>query len=191
LLSEEEKQFALHTTVQYAPRAYEWIKNCKATDDGLSIARVGREKAESDLPPFEREKVHSFPVSHPDRLKKSRHSMLNETFQMVWRSLETGEPSLQIAGCCVQVLHTCDPATGEVTTTSDLAKVRNICRNLQRRAYSPSTVYAHRWKEGDLVIFHNRGVMHSITGQLSQHPQRRLLWQCNMASLTPVVPFSD
>ena len=63
LLSEEEKQFALHTTVQYAPRAYEWIKDCKATDDGLSIARIGREKADSDLPPFEKEKVHSFPVS--------------------------------------------------------------------------------------------------------------------------------
>jgi hypothetical protein len=63
LLSGEEKKFALHTTVQYAPRAYEWIKNCKATDDGLSIACVGREKAESGLPPFEREKVHSFPVS--------------------------------------------------------------------------------------------------------------------------------
>jgi hypothetical protein len=63
LLSGEEKKFALHATVQYAPRAYEWIKNCKATDDGLSIACVGREKAESGLPPFEREKVHSFPVS--------------------------------------------------------------------------------------------------------------------------------
>lgn len=64
LLSAEEKRFALHTTVQYAPRAYEWIKDCKATADGLSIARVGREKAESALPAFEREKVHSFPVSH-------------------------------------------------------------------------------------------------------------------------------
>jgi hypothetical protein len=63
LLTPEEKRFALHTTVEYAPRAYEWIKACKATSDGLSIARVGREKAESELPAFEREKVHSFPVS--------------------------------------------------------------------------------------------------------------------------------
>jgi hypothetical protein len=76
LLSEEEKRFALHTMVQYAPRAYEWIKDCKATDDGLSIACTGREKAESDLPPFEREKVHSFPVSHPDRLAMSVASYL-------------------------------------------------------------------------------------------------------------------
>jgi alpha-ketoglutarate-dependent taurine dioxygenase len=109
---------------------------------------------------------------------------------MVWCNLETGEPSLQIAGCCVQALETRNPATGEVTTTSDLTKVRKICRDLQQRVYSPSTIYAHRWTEGDIVIFHNRGVMHSITGQLSQHPQRRLMWQCNMASMTPVVSFS-
>lgn len=55
--------------MQYAPRAYEWIKDCKAAADGLSIARVGREKEESELPAFEREKVHSFPVSPlPDPL---------------------------------------------------------------------------------------------------------------------------
>jgi hypothetical protein len=68
LLSEEAKQFALHTTVHYAPRAYEWIKDCKATDDGLSIVSAGREKAVSDLPAFEKEKVHSFPVSYLCRL---------------------------------------------------------------------------------------------------------------------------
>lgn len=108
---------------------------------------------------------------------------------MVWRNLQTGEPSLQIAGCCVLALHTLDPATNKVTTISDLAEVRRICRTLQKRALSPETVYAHRWREGDLVVFHNRGVMHSITGQLAQHAQRRLLWQCNLASATPVEAF--
>lgn len=63
LLSPEEQEFAMNTTVQYAPRAYEWIKNCKATSDGLSIAKKGREQAESDLPEFNWSKVHSFPVS--------------------------------------------------------------------------------------------------------------------------------
>ena len=75
LLTEEEQQFALHTTVQYAPRAYEWIKDCKATDDGLSISRVGRERAETDLPKFDREKVHSFPVRsyvHPSETELNK-----------------------------------------------------------------------------------------------------------------------
>jgi hypothetical protein len=38
------------------------MKDCKATDDGLTIANVGREKPEHELEPFDREKVHSYPV---------------------------------------------------------------------------------------------------------------------------------
>ncbi|KAI6835153.1 hypothetical protein KC340_g5635 [Hortaea werneckii] len=164
LLSADEQDFAVHTIVQYAPRAYEWIKDCKATDDGLSIAKRGREKAEDELPDFEWDKVHEFP--------------------MVWKNPATGKPHLQILGCCVQALRTKDPKTGFVTTIDDLHEVRSICHSFQSRAYSPENLYAHRWQKGDLVIFHNRGVMHSTTGQLAKHPERRLLWQCNMASLT-------
>lgn len=104
---------------------------------------------------------------------------------MAWKNPATGKPSLQILGCCVLALRTRSPNTGAITTIDDLAEVRRICHSFQSRVYRPAHIYAHRWRKGDLVIFHNRGVMHSITGQLSQHPERRLLWQCNMASLTP------
>ncbi|KAI7472393.1 hypothetical protein KC351_g11650 [Hortaea werneckii] len=164
LLSADEQDFATRTTVQYAPRAYEWIKDCKATADGLSIAKRGREKTEDELPGFEWDKVHEFP--------------------MVWKNPTTGRPHLQILGCCVRALRTKDQKTDIVTTIDDLDEVRRICHNFQSRVYTPENVYAHRWEKGDLVIFHNRGVMHSITGQLARHPERRLLWQCNMASLT-------
>ncbi|KAK8100124.1 sulfonate dioxygenase [Apiospora kogelbergensis] len=62
LLTDEEKEFALNTTVQYAPRAYEWMLDCKATDDGLTIARPGREKVLEDLPKWSWDNVHAFPV---------------------------------------------------------------------------------------------------------------------------------
>ena len=62
LLSDDEKEFALNTTVQYAPRAYEWILNCKATDDGLTIASSGAEKSLGELPVWTWDKVHAFPV---------------------------------------------------------------------------------------------------------------------------------
>jgi hypothetical protein len=62
LLSPVEQEFALNTTVQYAPRAYEWIRDCKATNDGLSIASIGREKSLDDLPQWTWDKVHSYPV---------------------------------------------------------------------------------------------------------------------------------
>jgi hypothetical protein len=62
LLSPDEQEFATNTTVQYAPRAYEWIRDCKATPDGLTIEKMGREKALDQLPEWTWDKVQSFPV---------------------------------------------------------------------------------------------------------------------------------
>jgi len=63
LLSEEEQSFALNTVVQYAPRPYEWIRNCKATSDGLTIAHAGNEVPLDELAPWKIEHVQSHPVS--------------------------------------------------------------------------------------------------------------------------------
>lgn len=68
------------------------------------------------------------------------------------------------------------------TVIDDLQEVRRICHALQSKVYAPENIFAHRWKRGDLVMFHNRGLLHSISGQLSKYPHRRLLWQCSMAS---------
>ncbi|KAK7954122.1 sulfonate dioxygenase [Apiospora saccharicola] len=190
LLSTEEKEFALNTTVQYAPRAYEWMLNCKATDDGMTIARSGQEKKLEDLPEWSWDKVHAFP-----RLGKTGNSAENfHLAQMVWRNHGNGKPHLQVLGCCVYALRTTNPATGEVTVTDNLDEVRGICHKLTRKVYTPENIYAHRWQEGDLVIFHNRGVLHSITGELSRpsgdsDPEKRLFWQCTMASGTAPVAY--
>ena len=63
LLSPSEQEFAINTVVEYAPRVYEWIQNCKATSDGLSVASVGNEKAEDELTPWDPDKVQALPVS--------------------------------------------------------------------------------------------------------------------------------
>lgn len=63
LLTPEEQDFALNTTVQYAPRAYEWMADCKASADGLTIPNIGREKQLHELPPWTWDKVQAFPVS--------------------------------------------------------------------------------------------------------------------------------
>lgn len=59
----------MNTEVQYAPRAYEWIRDCKATSDGMSIASKGREKQLSDLQDWSWDKAHSFPVSIDNLLR--------------------------------------------------------------------------------------------------------------------------
>ncbi|KAF2438920.1 hypothetical protein P171DRAFT_504410, partial [Karstenula rhodostoma CBS 690.94] len=113
------------------------------------------------------------------------------SFPMVWKNPSNGQPHLQIAGCCVYSLTTVDPSTGNKTVNSDLAQVRRICHGLQDKVYRPENVYAHGCEKGDLVIFYNRGVIHSISGQLAQYKQRRLSWQCNMVSITPSEAYSN
>jgi alpha-ketoglutarate-dependent taurine dioxygenase len=50
---------------------------------------------------------------------------------------------------------------------------------MQKKVYATENIYAHRWEEGDMVIFHNRGLMYSITGDLARYKEegdkRRLL----------------
>lgn len=70
LLSAKEQEFAVNTTVQYAPRAYEWMRNCKASPDGLTIEKVGRETPLDQLPPYEWDKVQSFPVCYPTTVSR-------------------------------------------------------------------------------------------------------------------------
>jgi alpha-ketoglutarate-dependent taurine dioxygenase len=103
-------------------------------------------------------------------------------------------PFLQVHGCCVYKLTTRNPTTGKATVMDDVEKVREVVHNTQKKIYAAENIYAHRWQEGDVVIFHNRGVMHSITGQLAKYKEedkKRMLWQCTMTSTTPPKPFLD
>lgn len=89
---------------------------------------------------------------------------------------------------CVKSLVTLDARTGKKTRIDDLAEVRRICYSFQRRMMKPELIYTHDWQEGDLVIFHNQGVWHTITGQLEG--MKRLMWQCTMASGMPPQPVN-
>ncbi|KAK7527132.1 alpha-ketoglutarate dependent xanthine dioxygenase [Phyllosticta citriasiana] len=149
LLTPEEKEFTLNTTILYAPQAYEWMRECKATEDGMTIAKVGKERPLKEL-----------------------HD--NLSYPMVWENHGNGKPHLQILGCC----------------NTDLYSVRKTCHRLLSHIYAPKNIYAHRWADGDFIIFHNCGCLHSITGTLmgptnGDDKERRLLWQCNMMSGTP------
>lgn len=49
-------------------------------------------------------------------------------------------------------------------------------------------MFAADWKEDDLVLFHNRGVLHSVTGAFAPD-ELRMFHQCNLAaSSDPVGP---
>lgn len=112
---------------------------------------------------------------------------------MVWRSpLNPDRPFLQVHGCCVYKLTTRDPTTGAESVIDNVEEVRKIIYGFQKRIWAAENIYAHRWENGDIVVFHNRGVMHSITGQLAKYngdEAKRLMWQCTMTSGTPPKAF--
>lgn len=154
-LSEEDKKLALDTIVEYAPHPYIFISPARATSDGLTMVSEGKELPFDELPEWEESKVKKLP--------------------MVWTNPVTGKHHLQVHGCCVYKVHLPD---GKVLGLEDARK--HVYR-LMRPAISPDNIYVHSWKKGDLAIFHNQGVLHSVTGQFAPG-ERRLMHQCNIAS---------
>lgn len=155
-LSDEDKEIALNSIVEYAPHPYIFISTAKATDDGLTMFSEGKERSLDELPEWEESKVKKLP--------------------MVWTNPVTGNHHLQIHGCCINKLH--NTKTGE---TKELKEAREEVYRFMRPAIAKDNVYVHNWTEGDLVIFHNRGVWHSVTGQFGPG-EKRLMHQCNIAS---------
>ncbi|KFA79807.1 hypothetical protein S40288_00713 [Stachybotrys chartarum IBT 40288] len=155
LLSDADKAFARSTRVEYAAHPYIWMSPAKSRSTGLGLVSQGRELPASDLPPVDPAAVQVLP--------------------MCWRNPVTGRLALQIHPSAVRRLHLAD---GSVL--DDLEQVRDIVYRLQRPGIAPARVYAHDWEEGDFVIFHNRGVLHSVVGAFAED-EVRLFRQCNIA----------
>lgn len=156
MLSDEDKEFVNTSKIEYAPHPYIWMGKCRSRPTGLGLYSEGRELSLDELPPVEKEKIQVLP--------------------MVWKNPSTGKPSLQIHPSAVCKIHLADG-----TVIDDLEKVRDIVYKLQRPAIAPEYVYPHDWEEGDLVLFHNRGVLHSVVGAFKDD-EVRIFRQCNLAA---------
>ncbi|OGM48308.1 hypothetical protein ABOM_002192, partial [Aspergillus bombycis] len=165
MLSDEDKEFVLGSKVEYAPHPYIWMSPARSLPTGLGLYSEGLELPESELPPIDQSKIMILP--------------------MVWKNPVTGKPALQIHPSAVRKIHQKD---GSVI--DDLARVREIVYRLQRPGISPKHVYAHDWEEGDLVLFHNRGVLHSVVGAFGDD-EVRLFRQCNLAAGEAPVGMRD
>ena len=128
----------------------------RALPTGLGLYTENRELPLSDLPPIDPSKILTLP--------------------MVWKNPVTGNPALQIHPSAVRKIHRDDG-----TVIDDLGRVRDIVYSLQRPAISPRYVYAHDWEEGDMVLFNNRGVLHSVVGAF-EDGEMRIFRQCNLAA---------
>ena len=156
LLSDADKEFCRTTKVEYAPHPYIWMSSAKARSDGLGLVSEGLEVPLDELPAIEEDKIQVLPLC--------------------WRNPVTGKLALQVHPSAIRKLHL---ANG--TTVDDLAEVREIIHRLQRPGIAPKMVYAHDWQEGDFVLFHNRGLLHSVVGAFAED-EVRLFRQCNVAA---------
>ncbi|OBZ90839.1 hypothetical protein A0J61_01120 [Choanephora cucurbitarum] len=161
ILPQELKELAFKTQVKYAPHPYLWMSKAKARSTGLGMVSEGKELSEEELPQINEEDIKTYP--------------------MLWKNPVTGKIHLQVHPAAVQDLII------DGKPMNDLEKVRELLYKIQRPAISPENVYAHEWKDGDFVIFHNRGVLHSVVGSLKDTDQR-VFHQCNIASADEPIP---
>ncbi|KAL3295536.1 putative dioxygenase [Colletotrichum asianum] len=155
-LSPEDQEFVRTTKVEYAPHPYVWMSSAKSRSDGLGLVSEDKEVPLADLPPIEEDKIQILP--------------------MCWRNPVTGRLALQVHPSAVRKLHLKDGSVVE-----NLAEVRETVHRLQRPGIAPKNVYAHDWEQGDFVVFHNRGVVHSVVGAFAE-TEVRLFRQCNIAA---------
>lgn len=156
LLSEQDKEFVRTTKVQYAPHPYVWMSQVKSKSDGLGLVSDGLELPRSELPEIDESKVQILP--------------------MCWRNPVTGKLALQVHPSAIEKLHLADG-----TVIDDLTTVREIVHRLQRPGIAPELVYAVDWEAGDIALFNNHGVLHSVTGSFAPE-EVRIFRQCNLAA---------
>ncbi|KAJ7143478.1 alpha-ketoglutarate dependent xanthine dioxygenase [Mycena crocata] len=180
ILPLELKSVAVRTKVKYAPHPYVWMAPAHAKSTGLGIECEGLEMDVSELPPWEEVKCKVLPV--------------------LWRTPGSGALAFQVHPCGVAELLISplpDGATREDALypdgahLTDLREVRELLYTMQRPAIAPQLVYPHDWRENDFVLFHNRGVLHSVVGAFAPD-QVRAFHQCNLAaSDDPVGPSAE
>ncbi|KAI0807755.1 Clavaminate synthase-like protein [Fomes fomentarius] len=170
ILPPELKSIAVRGRVKYNPHPYVWMAPAHALSTGLGIMSEGLEMPNDELPPWEEEKIKVYPIT--------------------WKNPITGELHFQVHPCGVKELFI-DPLPAGANREgalfpdgahlTDLKEVRDLLYKMQRPAIAPSLVYPHDWRENDLVLFHNRGLLHSVVGTFKKD-QVRAFHQCNLAA---------
>ncbi|GJJ13258.1 hypothetical protein Clacol_007509 [Clathrus columnatus] len=165
------KSLAVRSRVRYSPHPYVWMSSAKALPTGLGIVSEDLELPLDKLPPWEESKVKVLP--------------------MVWKNPVTGRLHLQVHPCAAGEIFIDPLPAGKDREGAlypngahlkDLREVREILYQIQRPGIAPSLIYPHNWNERDLIIFHNRGILHSVVGAFKDSDGVRALHQCNLAA---------
>jgi alpha-ketoglutarate-dependent taurine dioxygenase len=170
ILPPELKSLAVRSRVKFAPHCFVWMAPARAHSTGLGLVTEGMETSLDKLPPWEESKVQVLPV--------------------LWKNPVTGNLHLQSSSCGAAELLVDRLPEGakregalypDGAHITDLKTTRVLLYKMQRPGIAPNLVYPHDWQEKDLVLFHNRGVTHSVVGAFKAG-QVRKFHQCNLAA---------
>ncbi|KZT02125.1 Clavaminate synthase-like protein [Laetiporus sulphureus 93-53] len=160
LLPPELKSLAVRSKVKYV-HPYVLIAPTHAISAGLSIEMEGLELPLDQLPPWEESRRRTLPL--------------------FWRNPVTGSLHFEAHPCGAAELLV-DPLSEGTNHEGVLYPDGVHITDLGTRpAIAPSLVYPHDWNEHDLVVFHNRRILHSVVGAFKPH-QVRAFHQCNLAA---------
>ncbi|BGP30948.1 hypothetical protein JCM10296v2_002710 [Rhodotorula toruloides] len=180
ILPAEYKSLAVRAHVKYFPHPYVAIGTAKSRSTALGMETDGLEVPLDELPPWEEKHVKTFPVC--------------------WKNPVTGNLHFQVhpSGIKELIIEPLPPTATRSSSTlypdgahlTNLKEVRDLMYKMQRPGIAPELVYVVDWKPKTLALFHNRGVLHSITGAF-QPDEVRAFWQNNLASTDVPLGPSD
>ncbi|KAF9025434.1 hypothetical protein BDZ89DRAFT_1068307 [Hymenopellis radicata] len=132
---------------------------------GRRKARSTAEKSLEELSPWKEEEIKVYPFTWKNPVTGDLHLMVHG-----WAILEVKDDMLYPNGAHL----------------TDLKEVRELCYRIQRPSIAPK-----RTQEKDLMLWNNRGLMHTVVGHFTKD-QVRLFHQCNLAaSDAPLGPSEE
>lgn len=184
-----------------------WIASTKFTSDGSSIVTEGKEVPLDDLPPWEDSKLKTMPMVWYSPLDGTPSLMIHGQCALrvhVKRSADDEVKVLDDLGEVRAFLQACvlSPSSSAAAQLGAERAEHAVPRAdpaapLDPRRYQlpilrPEYVYAHNHQEGDLAVWYNMGMWHSIT-EFPERCGRRIMHQVNLGhSVDPdLVPLDE
>jgi taurine dioxygenase len=179
--------FGWHTDLSYMPlpTAYTFLYGIEVPETGADTEFCTVYPATEMLEPALRARLdtmtvrHSYAMLHASRpwappLTDSQKARSPDVFHPMMRSHPvTGKKGIYLGGTTVSLPLDMDEAEG-----------RALIDALFERATRPEHVYAHKWRQHDLVFWDNRFVMHTAT-EYDRERQRRLIHRTSVRGEKP------
>jgi alpha-ketoglutarate-dependent taurine dioxygenase len=170
LMTDEEKNLADHSWVEYAPFPYLWISDCKGRTNGLGLESQGKEKK----------------IDYENMGEWDQKSV--KTYPMVWVNPVTEEKAFMVHGICARKLFLRSSPDEEPTVVEDVNKIRAFLKPIQERVLKPEYIMLPKLEEGDIVMWANYQMFHSAVDYPETYGARTM-HQANIgASRGPVGP---